>query len=186
MTSLFDLWIPIIVSSVFVFVVSSIIHMFVNYHKTDYGKIPKEDEAMNALRNAEIPPGDYVIPFAGTTKEMGSEEYIEKCNKGPVVFMTVLKNGPPSMGGSLVMWFISSVIISIFAAYIGSRALGVNPYYLDVFRFVGCSAFMGYSLGHLQYSIWYKKSWCATVKNMLDGLIYALVTAGTFGWLWPK
>jgi len=25
-----------------------------------------------------------------------------------------------------------------------------------------------------------------TIKEVVDGLIYGLLTAGTFGWLWPR
>ena len=51
---------------------------------------------------------------------------------------------------------------------------------------VGTTAFMGYSLALLPESIWYKRRWSRTFKSMFDGLIYALLTAGVFGWLWPR
>lgn len=71
-------------------------------------------------------------------------------------------------------------------AYIAGRALGSGANYLAVFRFAGASAFMGYSLALLQNSIWYNRNWGATVKSVFDGLVYGLLTAGTFGWLWPR
>ena len=117
---------------------------------------------------------------------MKSPEFLEKMTKGPVAIMTFVKNGPPSMGKSLVLWFIYSLVISIFASYIGFHALGWGASYLSVFRYVGCAAFMGYSLALCQDSIWYSRNWCTTIKSMFDGLLYALVTAGVFGWLWPK
>lgn len=185
MVPVMSLWLPILLSAVFVFIASSIIHMVLGYHRADFGKVPDEDGVMDALGKFNIPPGDYVIPCAGSTKEMSSPEFIEKCNKGPVAFMTVIENGPPKMGGSLAMWFIYCIVVSIFAAYIGGRALAPGANYLDVFRFVGCTAFIGYTLALLQNSIWYKRNWGATFKSMFDGLIYGLLTAGTFGWLWP-
>jgi hypothetical protein len=30
------------------------------------------------------------------------------------------------------------------------------------------------------------RSWIRTLKSMFDGLIYALLTASVFGWLWPR
>ena len=89
------------------------------------------------------------------------------------------------MGKSLVQWFIYSLVVSVFAAYIADIALEPGAHYLAVFRFAGTTAFIGYSLALMQNSIWYKKSWSATFKSMFDGLIYALFTAGVFGWLWP-
>lgn len=187
MVSVMSLWIPILLSAVFVFIVSSIIHMLLPYHRSDFKKVPGEDEVMESLGKVDIPPGDYVFPYAGSTKVMSSPEFIEKAVKGPVAFMTVLKSGPPSkgMGRSLVQWFVYAVLVGIFAAYIAGRALGPGAPYLAVFRFAGCVAFAGYSLALLQNSIWYSRSWSATLKSMFDGLIYALVTGGTFGWLWP-
>lgn len=185
MVSILSLWLPILLSAVFVFVASSIIHMAFTYHQNDFVKLPKEDEVMDALREFDLSPGDYVMPYLGSAKEMKSPEYLEKTNKGPVAYMTIVKNGPPAMGGSLAMWFFYSVLIGIFSAYLAGRTLGADAHYLAVFRFVGCSAFMGYSLALMQNSIWYKRNWPATFKSMFDGLIYALVTAGTFGWLWP-
>ncbi len=185
MVSIMSLWIPILVSAVFVFIVSSIIHMLLPYHRSDFVKVPEEDEAMEELRKLNIPPGDYVIPSAGSPKEMQSQEYIDKTTKGPVAFMTVMKSGPPAMGGSLVQWFIYCIIVGIFAAYITGRALGPGVHYLKVFQFSGCVAFAGYALALMQNSIWYKRKWSATLKSMFDGVIYALVTAGVFGWLWP-
>jgi len=186
MVTVMSLWLPILVSAVFVFIVSSVIHMLLTYHRNDFVKVPMEDELMEELRKYSIPPGDYIVPYAGSIEVMRSSEFIKKTKEGPVIFMTVLKNGPQAMGGNLVMWFLYSVIVGVFAAYIASRALGPEAHYLEVFRFAGCTAFVGYSLALMQNSIWYKRNWGATLKSMFDGLIYALVTAGTFGWLWPK
>jgi hypothetical protein len=58
--------------------------------------------------------------------------------------------------------------------------------YLRVFRFAGTTAFIAYSAALWQMPIWYRRSWVITIKATVDGLIYALLTAGTFGWLWPR
>ncbi|UCG52927.1 MAG: hypothetical protein JSW58_05045 [Candidatus Latescibacterota bacterium] len=185
MVSIISLWIPILLSAVIVFLASSFIHMVLRYHRTDFGKVPSEDKVMDALREFDIPPGEYVIPFAGSAKEMGTPEFIEKTTKGPVAFMTVLPSGRPSMAKSLVQWFIYCVIVGIIAAYITGRALEPGAEYLTIFRFAGCTAFVGYAVALWQNSIWYKRSWSTTFKSTFDGLVYALLTAGTFGWLWP-
>ena len=181
-----SLWIPILLSAVIVFVASSIIHMLLSYHRNDLRKLSKEDEVMGVLRGFNIPPGDYAMPYAGSMEGMKKPEFIEKMKAGPVLFMTVVPSGPPSMGASLVLWFIYSVVVSVFAGYISGRALPVGANYLAVFRFAGCTAFIGYSLALLQNSIWYKRNWGTTARSMIDGLVYGLLTAGTFGWLWPR
>jgi hypothetical protein len=186
MTALHLQWLPILLSAVIVFVVSSIIHMLLPWHKNDYPKLANEDAVGDALRPLAIPPGDYMIPRPSTPKEMGSPEFIDKMTKGPVLMMTVIPNGPPSMTSNLVQWFLYSLVINVFAAYLTGRALPVGAHYLQVFRFVGTIAFVAYSFGLWQLSIWYHRSWSITLKSTVDGLIYALLTAGTFGWLWPR
>ncbi len=185
MVPIMSLWIPILLSAVIVFIVSSIIHMLLPYHRKDFGKVPAEDQVMDALRPFNIPQGEYVIPNAGSHQAMKSPEFIEKVNQGPVAFMTVLPNGMPKMGTSLAQWFVYCAVVSLFAAYVAGRALGPGVEYLQVFRFVGATAFIGYTVASWQNSIWYKRAWSTTAKNTFDGLVYALFTAGTFGWLWP-
>ena len=185
MTGLSALWLPILVSAVFVFIVSSVIHMALPWHKDEYPKVPDEDKLRNALKPLNVPPGDYMVPRAATTDEMKSPEFAEKLTQGPVLILTVLPNGPWQMGRNLSLWFIYSVIVSVFAAYVAGRALGPGSEYLAVFRFTGATAFVGYALALWQMWVWYHRSLKATVKATVDGLVYALVTAGAFGWLWP-
>jgi hypothetical protein len=185
MVSLASLWLPIVLSAVFVFLVSCIIHMVLGYHAGDWKQLPREDDVMAALRPFDIPPGDYCMPRAGSMKAMGTPEFKAKWNAGPVAFMTVFPKGQSGMGGAMVLWFLYSVLISVFSAYLTAHAVAAGSPYLAVFRFVGTSAFMGYSLGLLQWSIWYRRNWGTTMLSVFDGLLYACVTAGTFGWLWP-
>jgi hypothetical protein len=185
MTSLMSLWLPILLSAVFVFVASSIVHMVLPWHRTDYRTVPNEDRVMDALRPFAIPPGDYMIPRPASMEEMRSPAFAEKARQGPVAVMTVMPSGMMSMGRNLALGFLYSVVVSVFAAYIASRALAPAAAYRHVFRFVGATAFIGYSLALWQMSIWYRRAWSTTIKSTIDGLIYAGVTAGTFGWLWP-
>jgi hypothetical protein len=185
MVSLMSLWLPILISGVLVFLVSSVMHMLLPWHKGDYDKLPAEDQAMDALRPLNIPPGDYAMPRPGGMKEMASPGFVEKMNKGPVMFLTVLPNGPIRMGGSLVAWFVYSLVVSIFAAYVTTRAAAPGAEYMQVFRFASTTAFMGYALGQWQDSIWTKRKVSTTIKFTVDGLIYALLTAGALAGFWP-
>lgn len=186
MVGITALWLPILVAAVLVFVASSAIHMFMPYHRTDFGKLPGEDAFMETLRELGVPGGDYAVPYAADPDVLKSEAYREKARKGPVAFMTVLPPGDPfAMGTQLVQWFLYAVVVGVFAAYVAGRALGPGAEYLAVFRFAGVTAFAGYALAHAQRSIWYHQKWSTTVKNAFDGLVYGLLTAGVFGWLWP-
>jgi hypothetical protein len=186
MTGLIHLWLPILLSAVLVFVVSSLIHMFSPWHKGDYTRVPNEDQVRDALRPFAIPPGDYLVPRPVGREQMKSPEFAQKMKDGPNLVLTVWANGPPSMTGPLVGWFIYLIVVGIFAGYIAGRALPPGSAYLQVFRFVGATAFIAYSMALWQMSIWYRRSWSTTIKSTIDGLIYGLLTAGVFGWLWPR
>ena len=185
MVMLTSLWLQVLLSAVAVFIASSIIHMVLKYHANDFKKAPDEDGIMAALRPFNLPPGEYCIPRTNSMKEMKDPAYIEKLNKGPVLLMNVLPNGPFNMGKSLGLWFVYCIVASIFAGYIAGRALGPGAPYLEVFRFAGTTAFVGYTLAIWQGAIWYKRTSSTVIKQTIDGLIYGCLTGGVFGAMWP-
>jgi ABC-type transport system involved in multi-copper enzyme maturation permease subunit len=186
MTPLLSLLIPIVVSAVFVFLASSIIHMLTPWHKHDLMKVPDEDGVMNALRAFRLPPGNYVFPKAASTADMKSPAFAEKMKAGPVAFMTVRSGFSFNMGGTLFQWFLYSLAVSVVAGYIAGVAFGPGTEYLRIMQVAGCVAFAGYSMAQMHESIWWGRRWSWTIRNMLDGLLYGLLTGGTFGWLWPR
>lgn len=185
MTPLHLLWLPILLSAVIVFIVSSIIHMLSPWHKGDYPKLPDEDKVRSALRPLAIPPGDYMVPRPSTREDMRSEAYKTKVEEGPVIIMTVLPNGQMSMATNMVLWFLYLLVVGLFAAYVAGRGLPVGAAHLQVFRFAGVTAFLGYSAALWQMTIWYRRAWSTSIKATVDGLIYGVLTAWMFAWLWP-
>jgi hypothetical protein len=180
------LWMPILLSAVIVFVASSILHMVLPYHKSDYRKLPTEDSVVDALRAAGVTPGP-VYHFPHTThKDMKSPEVAEKFKRGPVGLLTVIPSGPPAMGKYLGLWFVYCIVVSVLVAIVAGTTLRPGTSYLLVFHLTGLAAFLAYGVGQLQDSIWKGQTWGVTFKHVVDGLIYALLTAGTFGWLWPR
>ena len=186
MVGISSLWLPILLSAVLVFVASSVIHMFTPWHKSDFLKAPNEDRVMDALRPFGLAPGDYLMPRPEGMDDMKSQAFIDKRTRGPVMVFTVLPGGPISMGKNLVQWFVYCVVVGLFAAYVVGHALPAGAGYPQVFRLIGATAFAGYALGQWPASIWFNRSWGTTLRFTIDGLIYALLTAGTFGWLWPR
>lgn len=186
MVPLSSLWLAIVLASVLVFLASWILHMLLTYHRADYRQLPREDEALAALRLSDPPPGYYMFPHCESHKEMAKPEVQEKFRTGPVGILTVFPKGMPQMGKYLGVWFVFTLLVSLFAGYLASRTLPASAHYLAVFRVVGASAFLAYGLGEFPNSIWRGQPWGNTIRAMIDGLIYALVTAGAFGWLWPR
>ncbi|MGA8149988.1 MAG: hypothetical protein WB952_03500 [Terriglobales bacterium] len=185
MVPLAALWLPILLSAVFVFVASSLLHMVLPYHRNDYRPLPDEDKILAALRPAGLKRGLYIFPFI-THKEMKSPAMVEKYKQGPVGHMTIFPSGPPAMPKFLIQWLVYCLLIGFFAAYLAAHTLLPGSRYPVVFRVVGTAAFLGYGLGNLSNGIWKGQPWSMTIKEAIDGLVYALLTAGTFGWLWPR
>ena len=186
MTELSSLSVAVVLSAVLVFIASSIIHMVSPWHKSDYPRVPNEDRAREVLRALAIPPGDYMIPRPSSRADLRSPEFAAKIHTGPVMILTVMPNGPMPMLRNLGLWILYCAAVSVFAAYISGRALAPGAEYLEVFRFAGATAFIGYAVALWQMSIWYRRSWTTTLKATVDGFIYACLTAGTMGWLWPR
>lgn len=186
MVGLSALWMPILVSAVFVFITTMIIHMIPGWHQDDMKAVPGEDQVMEALRGVNVPPGEYRFPYGRTTQDMTSPVFVEKMKTGPVGIMTIRPNGELPFGKMLGQWFVYALIIAVFAAYLTGRTRGLGAPFLDVFRVSGTVTFCCYAVAHWQNWIWWGKSTRFTLTYSLDGLAYALVTGATFGWLWPR
>jgi hypothetical protein len=185
MVSLTSLWLPILLSAVLVFIASSVIHMVLKYHKSDYDKTPQEDAILGALQG--VPPGEYILPYMRGPEDSKDEAIMAKVNRGPRALVRVMAGSmAESFRNALIGWFIYSLVVGLFAAYLTSRAHGPGTEYLEVFRFAATTAFLGYGLAMAQESIWFSRRWSNTLRSMFDALIYGLLTGGVFGWLWPK
>jgi hypothetical protein len=180
-----DLWLPILLSAVIVFVVSSIIHMLLRYHSNDYAPVPHEEAVRAALNQGELRPGQYAIPYAHM-KAMREPDMVKKYEAGPVAFLTVYPKGVPAIAKRLVQWFVFSLGIAFFVAYLTSRTLPAGTAYGQVFRVAGTIAWLGYGGGLVWAGIWKGVPWSKVWKDVFDALIYALAVAGAFAGFWPR
>jgi hypothetical protein len=183
MVPLASLWLPIVLSAVIVFIASSILHMVLPYHRSDYQKLPDEEKARAALRGT--PLGLYMFPHC-SHKEMNSPEVVEKWNTGPAGVLTIFPLGRPAMPKFLAQWFAYCLLISFFIAYLAAHTMPQGTHYLQVFRVVGTAGFLAYGLANIVNGIWKGQMWGMVAKEIIDGFIYGMLTAGTFGWLWPR
>lgn len=183
MTPLTALWLPILLSAVFVFIVSSVIHMALPVHKKDYRGTPNEEDLRKALQAASIPPGQYMLPHADSFKEAMSPEMTKKFEEGPIGILIMRPNGMIKMGSALSTWFLYCLLIALFVAYL--TGLAIAPGGESVFRISATVALLGHAFTSVNDSIWKGVSWGITAKFIGDGIAYALVTGATFAWLWP-
>jgi hypothetical protein len=181
-----DLLLPILLSTVFVFVASSLVHMVFKWHNPDYRRLSNEDEVRAAIRKGSPTPGQYVFPHCLEGKDMADPAMQQKFVDGPVGVLYVKPNGAPQIGPFLLKWIVYTVVVSALAAYLARATLHAGDAYLRVFQVVGASAWLAYAWQGPSDSIWKGKPWVITFRGMFDGLIYAALTAGTFAWLWPR
>lgn len=180
-----DLWLPALVAAVLVFLASWFMHMFLPHHKSDFGRIPDEDGFLSSARAAGVKTGQYAFPYMDSPDALRNPAYREQCEEGPVGILVVGPNAPPHMGRMLAQHFVYCLVLSFMAGYVAHATLGAGADYITVFRVTGVAAWLAYSAAHASASIWYYQSWSMTWKYVADGLVYGLITAGAFGWLWP-
>ena len=185
MTTLPELWLPILVSGALVWIVSAVVWMALPHHKSDYRGLPDEEAARQALKPQSLQPGLYNIPNIASREAMKEPENQQKFAEGPVAFMTVLPNGDPAMARQMVTTFVYFLLAGAAVAYVTGRALGPGAEFMAVFRMAGAVAWLLYGWGRVLESVWFGLPWSQQVKQLFDALLYALVTAAAFSWLWP-
>jgi len=180
-----SLWLPVVVSAVAVWLLSSVLHMVLKYHRADYRPLPDEEAVGAALRKDSPPPGVYTIPYCADMSAMKDPAFQEKYRRGPVALITMMKNGPPAMGKYLVLWFLFCLLVSFTAGYVARHTLTPASAGLLVMQITGTVAFVGYGYGALIDWIWAAQPASNALRSLVDALLYALATGAVFWWLWP-
>lgn len=185
MVSLAQLWLPILLGAIGVFVASSILHMvFQAWHSVDYHGFSNEDEVAAAMRKGSPAPGMYMIPYC-KMGDFKKPETLEKFKKGPLAFLLIRAGTSPGMGKSLSLWFVFCLVVSLFSGYLGSATLAAGTAVPQVLRVTATAAFMAFGFASIPMGIWYGQPWGAVLKDAIDGLIYGLVIGVAFAFLWP-
>ncbi|MEO6969134.1 MAG: hypothetical protein ABI132_11875 [Rhodanobacteraceae bacterium] len=180
-----SLWLPILLSAVFVFIASALINMFLKFwHTPDYRKFANEDEVRAAIRNGNPAPGQYALPWCGP-EAMKDPAMKEKFKQGPVGMVQLRRPGSMNMGASLAQWFVFCLLVSVFCALLGVGVLVPSADHRLIFHTIALAALMGYAFGSFPDAIWWGFPWRTAVKYIIDGVIYAVITGFTFVWLWP-
>jgi hypothetical protein len=182
--TILSLWLPILLSAVAIYVVSSFIHMVLPYHRSDYSGLSNEDQVLDLLRGAGT--GNYMAPYCASSAAMKEPTVKAKIARGPMVTLYVKAGGGFDMPGTLARWFAYALLVSILAAYLCSRTLQAGADYLTVFRVAGFTVFVAIGGATPVPSIWYGQKWSTCAKSLFDSLVYGLLAGGVFGWLWPR
>ena len=176
-----ELWLPILLSAVALFVASFVSWMVLQLHRDDWRKIEREDEFLEAVRGAGLPTGNYMFPYCGTSAEMRSEEFQRKYDAGPRGVMTVLP--PTNMGVNLGLTFVYLLAVSFCLAYLATLALPRGAAFMPVFRFVSTAGLLAFLAAIVPHAIWFR---VRIVGHLIESIAYAAITGAIFAAMWPS
>jgi hypothetical protein len=179
-----QLWLPILLSAALLFVLSAASHMVLPWRKGEWGRITDAGALQAAIR--DLAPGQYAFPAAPDPKQQMTPEWRARWAQGPSGWLTIAPRAPMQMGRSMALSFLVFLGVAFMIAYAASHALGRAPHYRTVFRLVGTLGTLSFGVGPIFNSIWYHRPWRAYVSDAIDALLFGLVMAGIFGWLWPR
>jgi hypothetical protein len=182
--SLNALWLPILLSAVGVWFASFLIWAISPLHKKDWKGLPDENAFAAAIKGLAIPPGNYGFPHAADNKACRDPEFKKKWTEGPAGMLSVWPT-KTAMGPKMLLTFIVYILMGVFIAYIGSLALMPGADQKSVFRLVGAAGILGYCFSFLPNAIWFNHTPRAIVQCVIDGVIYGLITAAVFAFMWP-
>lgn len=189
MQFLIDLWLPIALAAVIVFIASSVLWMATPLHKGDYATPPDEADIQGAIKKHSFKPGMYFIPWCrGGHGAMKDPENVRRMNEGPWVLM-MIPGGKPSFGRTLGLWFVNQVIVAALIAYVAHAAIPQGPAapaYLKVFQIVGGVSILAHGGMAAHDTMWKGLSARHTVVKLIDAAVYAALTAGCFAGFWPR
>ena len=181
MEMLISLWLPILLSSIGLFIASFIAWTLLPHHKGDFSQIPDEDAFLETLRAMNITQGQYMFPYCGTPEIRNSEEFKQKEQQGPNGLINVFP-GACNMGMNMLCTYIFFLCVSFCLAYLATLGLQPGDDFMKVFRFVGTAGILAFCAGGIQGAIWFQRK---IAMDLLDGIVYGLITGAIFAALWP-
>ena len=183
--SLAQLWLPILLSAVAVFLASSVLNMLLPFwHTADYRAFGNEDELRAVLRRGASGPGLYNLPFC-TPESMKDAATQQKFREGPNALVLLRANGMVNLGAYLGQWFGFCLLVALCVAYLGAHTLAAGAPFTLVLRVTGTAALLGHAFGAIPNAIWWAHPWASALKYALDGAVYAVLSGLVFAWLWP-
>lgn len=191
MEFLHQLWLPILVCSVVLFICSFLVWAVLPHHKDDWAKLPNEDGVREYLKGQNLPTGAYLFPKMG--KECHSPEGQAKWKAAPAGELRIWKDASmaKNMIGTYIVFLIASLLTAYVAWHIHSGFTGHNVAspmhgeFADRFQIVGTIGILTYCFSFIPNMIWFQAGKRAMINCIIDGLLYGIVTGATFSWLWP-
>lgn len=183
---LLSLWLPILLSAVAVWFVSTLFGMPFLHHRDDWVGLPadREDAFMEAVRRIGIGPGNYLVPDFRTRAAMESETVKRAIEQGPIGHLSLWPT-PLSMGGKMLGTLLVYGAASIVIGYLASLTLPRGAEFGRVFQTVGVAGVLAYCFAFLPSGIWFGAYKRTLIFSIIDGVVYAAITGAIFAWRWP-
>jgi hypothetical protein len=181
-TSLSSLWLPILVSGIALFFASFAAWMLLPHHKSEWIGLPNEDAVMQQIKNDNVTAGQYCFPYAASPEAMKNEPYKSKMSAGPRGTLTLWK-APPNMGINMACTVLFFLIANAVIAYLAAMVISPGADRWFVFRFVGTAGVLTYGTANILNGIWFGRK---MVADIVDGVVYGLITGLIFALLWPR
>lgn len=183
MAFLTDLWLPILLSGVALFICSFLAWAILPHHKDDYSSPPNEEAMRTAVRSLGLAPGRYMFPNCKDHKGMNDPELARKMAEGPMGMLNIWP--VPSMGKNMALTFLTFLIASAFVGYLARETLPNGAAFAKVFQIVGTAGILTWCFSFIPNMIWFNGGIRATVMCIIDGVVYGLVMGAVFAFLWP-
>ena len=186
MELLSQLWLPILVLAALVFVASFVSWMVLPLHKKEWAQMPDEGDFFVKLGALGLEPGKYMFPAYGDRETAKSPEFLAKWEAGPHGVIQIWGRRP-NFVRNLALTFVFYLVTAYFVAYLTWNAVGVGPdvTYGHVFRIAGVAAILAYLFAAIPNAIWFQKPLAGLFADLVDGVVFGLLTAGAFAGFWP-
>lgn len=198
MEFLTHLWLPILLSGAFVWIASAIAWMAVGHHKKDRDAVPggREQELMDTIERLKIGPGNYGFPDFCQHDALPRKERMEALkalyDRRPQGLLRVW--APVNMGVNMALTFAFYLVTSVVIGYLGWAALPHGPgvgsvggaSFGQVLRVLGTAGVLAYCFASFPNDLWFQKKRRAMAMDLLDGVVFGLITGAVFAWLWPR
>ena len=182
MEFLIDLWLPILIGTFVLFMLSFIFWAVLPHHFGDHKKVPNEDALMDFLRSQNIPAGNYIYPCPDKASEQHSKENVEKYTTGPRGLLDVyeMPNMPLNMAKTIGYFFVSVTTIG-YITHVACQPGAAEVDFMRVFRVAGTISILTYATSNVLHRVWFRKRvW----TEILDGVVYGLVLGLIFASFW--
>lgn len=184
MEFLVDLWLPILVGTIVLWFLSFFAWAVSPHHFSDNRKLDDEDALMQLLEEKNVPPGNYLFPYAGNPKEQSDKEYVERYTSGPRGQLNVyaMPNMAANMGLTIV-YFLVTVLTIGYITHVACPPGVEETSFMKVFRIAGTIGVLNYASSGILHRIWFKaRIWTGVV----DGVVYGIVLGVIYAGFWPQ